>query len=477
VYTPQTGRGVVAITCTDVGMMKRRLTWMGLVAGALVMGGCAALPVVRKEGPFLRPGPLGPKNGGIVRSGVFVPAAQYTAHVPPVMPAGFSAAGGREVLPGGTLPGIGAVRGVVASISLGERVPLLNERALATQYFGTHSHAPATVANAFARESGGTLRLQFDVLPTLVNPAAEYSRRAPTEREVVNLAKRALLAWSEEMDLRAYDNDGPDGIPGSPDDDGVLDLAFVVVESEHGFRPFTIAEGVRFGKRGSGRLESGPIHVISAARGVMPDLRIPVDQILASLGVGPSERFFPAGYPRTISTVARARLGWLDVQPGTIGGSYTLADQRAMLVPLTDLPVSMGFWLVERNGDRVYTSRVAMRPDGRYQVTDSVHWERGSEQPLPLSYHLGARGPTALVRWATTNGAPEVRIGGGVTPAVNSPDLIPSPWGDPAPAGGGSPGSRGGWVRAASSDIGHRWVMLGSDSVSVPIAGAPLALP
>jgi immune inhibitor A len=45
---------------------------------------------------------------------------------------------------------------------------------------------------------------------------------------VWGLVKHAILLADETVDFSAYDNDGPDGIPASGDDDGVVDALFIV---------------------------------------------------------------------------------------------------------------------------------------------------------------------------------------------------------------------------------------------------------
>lgn len=439
----------------------------------LGLGACSLTPG-RSQSRFLRAGPLGPENGGVVRSSVFIPAAQYTVQGAARLPAAFSPTLGRKPLPGATLAGISAVNALVVPISLGEHIPALNEDVLLAQYFGAHGQANGTLAQALDRESDGAFRFSAQVLPMLVNPQARFSTRAPTSREIESLAREVLTSWGRETDLRAFDNSGIDGVAGSPDDDGAIDLLFLVVETAHGFQPFTLAEGFTLSTGGS-RVRTGPVHVIPAAGGTLPDLRVPLDQVLASLGLAPAERFFPTGYPRTISSVGRARLGWLGVQPTQMGGSYALESGNAMVVPLSDLAADAGFWLVERSRERVYTSRVALRPDGHYQVTDSVHWTRGEEQPLPLSYQMGMRGPLAMVSWASGASAPSIRVGGGT--ATARPALPPT-WTEPGQSvqGGGYLSARN--VRpAADPNVGTRWVRLGTDSVRVAIAGEPLALP
>ena len=377
---------------------------------------------------------------------------------------GSSRAGGaRAPLAGARLPGIGAYRALVVPLALGTAMPRLTEQLLAAGYFGAPG-AEGTLGDALFRESGGSFRLTAQVLPVLVNPEPAFDRRAPTAAELETLVRRAIESWGRERDLGAYDNDGADGIPGSPDDDGTLDMVWVVLEAPHAALPLTLPQGFEVASGGR-RLRTGPVHVLPAAGAVLPDLRVPLDQTLATLGVGPTERFFPAGYPRTVSTVARARLGWLPVALLADDRDAELADGQALLLPLSDLSVDAGFWLVERMREHVFTSRVALRPDRFYQVTDSARWTRGAEQVLPLSFHLGARGPTVLVRWAGGEAAPRVRPNGAYAGAgPRSPGVASA---SPAPVRDASP------EPAAT----YRWLRLGTDSVRVAIGGPPLPVP
>jgi len=375
------------------------------------------------------------------------------------MPAGFTN-GGRAPLPGAQLAGIGVYRGVVVPLALGTAMPRLNERVLSDGYFGAPG-AAGTVADAAFRESGGSFRLSFDVLPVLVNPDPVYDRRSPGPGELEPLVRRALETWAREANLAAYDNNGADGIAGSADDDGVLDVVWVMVEAPQPIAPFTIPNGFELVSKGR-RLRTGPVQVLGAPGGVLPDLRLPLDQLLATLGIGPTERFFPSGYPRTLSSLGRARLGWLPARRSGDQRDGALADGEAVVVALSDLSIDAGFWLVERTKDHVFTSRVALRPDRFYQVTDSTNWIRGSEQVLPLSYHLGLRGPTVTVRWEAAAAAPSIRGAG--SDVVNERAAL---------------GRVAGAVRDAAPETatGYRWLRIGSDSVRVAVGGAPLALP
>ncbi|HEX8672494.1 MAG TPA: hypothetical protein VF710_11435, partial [Longimicrobium sp.] len=58
-----------------------------------------------------------------------------------------------------------------------------------------------------------------------------------------------------------------------------------------------------------------------------------------------------------------------------------------------DMPAGMGFWLLERQAEGIYASRVARQADGRFFPTRVEKLEAGVEQILPLTRQLGVRGP------------------------------------------------------------------------------------
>lgn len=408
---------------------------------------------------------------------------EHRPHVPQAadLPIAFSPSGGRTPLIGAQLPGVGRVRALVAPLSLGPRLPALDEQAMRDRYFGSSARVRGTVGEVLHRESSGAFRLESGVLPLLANPKERFARRAATQEEIRDLARTALAAWARGTDLSAYDNDGTDGLPGSPDDDGRLDLVFLVVETPLPFEPFTIAHGFQL-RTGGKRIETGPIHVIPAPGGVLPDVRVTIDRVLESLGLAPSERLFPEGYGRTVSTLAAARLGWIPVTPISTG-VIALTDRQAAMVPLSDLPRDAGFWLVERSGTRMFTSRVVRRTDGHYQVTDSATWAQGEEQPLPLSYHDGPRGPVASLGWEA-GPAPVLALGSAASRGVEASEPVrPAPTPRAVPGGDapsqampeGAPAVAP--ARPSRAAAGVRHARVPQDSAAVAVAGAPVAWP
>jgi immune inhibitor A len=106
---------------------------------------------------------------------------------------------------------------------------------LATLWSG---NAESTVEGYWRYVSGGALDLEVRVLPWLDVPGTLQSdypnviNGAPAANLTAgprNLAKDALAAAARLVeDLHVFDDDGPDGIPGSGDDDGILDMVVVL---------------------------------------------------------------------------------------------------------------------------------------------------------------------------------------------------------------------------------------------------------
>ncbi len=362
-----------------------------------------------QEGPHLRPGPLaGSAAGDLLATPALPPqhARPVAGSTPsaPRVPAGLSAAEGAGLLPGATLPGVGPVHGLVIPVSLGPRLPLRDDAALVRDYFGPG----AALVEQMAALSGGLFRPTFSVLPTLVDSRA-ILRRDPSARELMDFARAALRSAAERTDLSAYDNDGPDGIPSSQDDDRRLDLVVLVLESDEPFPSVTLRQEFTVPTR-SGSVSSGPIHILSLPRSEAVEVRPAIGLWLDALGLDPGERFFPPEMPRGVSSLARARLGWVGVYPVLTPGRAALADGRAALVPLEDLGAGGGFWLIERQREHLYVSRIARKADGHYASTEA-HLLRGGEgQVLPLTRQFGERGPRVLLRWPDAAADPELEV-------------------------------------------------------------------
>jgi len=93
----------------------------------------------------------------------------------------------------------------------------------------------------FREMSGGKLEVEGDVVPKVYSsegPAEHYISRDPTQEGRYGKFNWEVLREADgEVDFGLYDNDGPDGVPNSGDDDGFVDFLFVNVlgAPEEGF--------------------------------------------------------------------------------------------------------------------------------------------------------------------------------------------------------------------------------------------------
>lgn len=396
-----------------------------LLLGACAGGGGAFRAA---EGPYLSPGPLPNSDAGTLRASPAVPGgapARAAAGGPssvPGMPAGLTAGQGTGRLPGASMPGIGPVHGLVVPVSLGPRIPLRDDVALTREFFGSDpgSSGP-TLVEQMRVISGGLFRASFEVLPSLVDSRKNVLSAAPSPQDLMEFAQAVLRTASQRSDLSRWDNDGPDGIPNSRDDDGRLDFVVVVVESDEAFPSVTLRQDFAL-PTPSGTVNSGPVHVLSLSRNEVADLRPAIGLWLDGLGLDPGERFFPSTLPRGISSLARARVGWLPVEPVLAPGKVTCDDGEALLYPLQDVGQGAGFWLVERAGEVVFVSRVARKSDGHFFATEAHALRGGQGQVLPLTRQFGERGPRVVVQWQDGEAAPVAELIGA---SVRTPDPVP----------------------------------------------------
>ncbi len=340
--------------------------------------------------------------------GSFIPPTEYpgsavTYPAAAPLPPGLANEGGTKPLAGARFPGVGPLGALVVPVALGNRVPAHDERALAAHLFGEGSSEGGTVRDLLTRESGGALRFTTRTLPLRVAP----QWRAGQPRELERLASMALHGWSRQIDLGVYDNDGPDGIPASRDDDGEIDLVVMTVESDAPFPGQIVHAGLDL-RSGGRALRVGHVLAVHVPRGSRPDVAEATRLVLHTLGLGESECFFPEGFGRALSSLARARLGWLASSAVPRSGSYRLPEAHGVVVPLADVPPGTGFWLLEREGERIYASRVARHPAGHFAATRVERLDAGTEQVLPLTRQLGVRGPR--VRLYAEGGEPRLDV-------------------------------------------------------------------
>ena len=396
----------------------------------LVLTGCAGGGGAFRpaEGPYLSPGPLPNSDAGSVRASPALPAgptgraASPASSAVPGVPAGLTAGQGTSRLPGAGMPGIGPVHGLVVPVSLGPRIPLRDDVALTREFFGPEPGGSVpTLVEQMQTISGGLFRPSFEVLPSLVDSRQSVLPGNPSPRDLMEFAQAVLRTAAERNDLSRWDNDGPDGIPSSRDDDGRLDFVVLVVESDDAFPSVTLRQEFPLATP-AGQVNSGPVHILSLPRSEVADSRPAIGLWLDGLGLDPGERFFPSTFPRGISSVARVRLGWLPVQPVLAPGPAAVEDGKALLFPLQDVGQGAGFWLVERAGDVLYVSRVARKSDGHFFATEAHALRSGQGQVLPFTRQFGDRGPRAVVQWAEGDEAPRAEL---VSVPVRAPDPVP----------------------------------------------------
>lgn len=369
------------------------------------------------EGPFLAPGPLPRMEGA--QSTPALPAGMVIATTAaPAAPAaavsggapGLTAGQGTGLLPGAQVPGIGPVRVLVVPVSLGPQLPARDDATLARDYFGTQPGGGQTVLHQLTTISNGNFRPRFEILPTLVDSRPRVLPPAPSPADLVGFARAVLQTWAGRTDLTRFDDNGPDGIPASSDDDGRLDFVVLVVETDVAFPSMTIRQDLPV-QTPRGAVTVGALHVLSLSRAEPnADTRPAVGLALGALGLDPDERFFPSTHPRTISSLARVRLGWVPVETITLPAVTRVEDERALLYPLQDLAAGAGFWLLERAGDALFVSRVARKADGHFSVTEAHVVRPGQGQVLPLTRQFGERGPRVVLRWSGRDAAPESEV-------------------------------------------------------------------
>ncbi len=404
----------------------RALLLLGPSAALLACGTARQTALGTSEGPFLSPGPL-PGSARDVRSSPALPAgmaaAAPAAAVPePKMnerggPAGLTASGGTGLLPGAEVAGIGPVRALVVPVSLGPRLPARDDASLGRDFFGQASSGGNTLARELSLLSDGNFRPDFEVLPTLVDSRPNVLPAAPGTAELLAFARAVLQTWGARMDLTRFDNDGPDGIPSSADDDGRLDLVVLVVETEAGFPSVTLRQEIALATP-KGTVRISALHILSLPHGQGSDLRPALGLALDALGLDPDERFFPSELPRVVSSLARARLGWLPLESASAAGTVRVESGRGVLIPLRDLPAGAGYWLLERSGDALFLSRIARKADGHFLATEAHCLHPGQAQTLPLTRQFGERGARVVVRWSARDAAPEAELTGVAAPVA-----------------------------------------------------------
>ncbi|MCC7264000.1 MAG: immune inhibitor A [Candidatus Latescibacteria bacterium] len=93
---------------------------------------------------------------------------------------------------------------------------------------------PGSIAHFYDTMSFGVLQLRGAVGPRMyesAQPASAYLENDQTPEEDFGRFSLEILRQADrDLDLAQFDNDGPDGVPDSGDDDGVVDAVFLVLD-------------------------------------------------------------------------------------------------------------------------------------------------------------------------------------------------------------------------------------------------------
>lgn len=225
---------------------------------------------------------------------------------------------------------------------------------------------PGSIAHYYGEMSFGRLRMGGEVLPGRLT--ARYGPQAygPVPGEAWGRYDQYVLEILRQIDgdvdLARFDNDGPDGVPDSGDDDGVVDYVYLVLgETPEGFisgpanaliglglaRPYATGD---LGRDGNPVIVSGaPGHGALVPEGSPAELAQAMCHLLGhSLGLshptvataGPAGRLDLMGPgpgdgagPAVMGAGHRERLGWLD----SADERLTVVEGPARDLRLTDL--------------------------------------------------------------------------------------------------------------------------------------------
>ncbi len=122
----------------------------------------------------------------------------------------------------------------VIPVLYSDRSPVHELSEYQERLFGGGSGA-VSVSELYSEMSGGVFTFSGEVLPwvTLSRPASDYEPSGEDDRygNVAAFLHDALVVADDLVDFGQFDSDGPDGIPNSGDDDGVVDVAAFIYPS------------------------------------------------------------------------------------------------------------------------------------------------------------------------------------------------------------------------------------------------------
>ena len=106
---------------------------------------------------------------------------------------------------------------------LGREVPSFAAEIFAEQ--------PGSLTHFYREMSRGQFELTGEVLPRWYASRSNADVYVDAEGDYGRFAREVLQAADADVDFGRYDNDGPDGVPNSGDDDGYVDYIFIVSAS------------------------------------------------------------------------------------------------------------------------------------------------------------------------------------------------------------------------------------------------------
>ena len=90
---------------------------------------------------------------------------------------------------------------------------------------------PGSISHFYNEMSRGQFAISGAVLPRWYAVKGSTADYANTESGFGDFAREIVEAVDAEVDLGLYDNDGPDGLANSGDDDGYVDFLFIVTRA------------------------------------------------------------------------------------------------------------------------------------------------------------------------------------------------------------------------------------------------------
>lgn len=301
--------------------------------------------------------------------------------------------------PGARVNNRGTVRAIVMPVALG-KAPTWDEAGIGETIFG-----PDGLPFMLYQESRGQFKLEVDIFPPLVDRSvteADVTTHRGADRRLKKLARRVVDEWSVRANLAIYDSDGPDGRPMSGDDDGAIDLIYLLLETSSlpALMSVPIHHEVRVGRFGRITAKVPEVHILALPPKGSPDPvvaspKVRLLQALHYLGVQPNLAYFPAPHDTILATSTRLMLGWSPYAEVRKPGFYYLSNPDAIVM----LPSGKDrYWLLERRSGTLFASDAIRRKNQYFTMGLRLH--RPGDPPLVLPLGDGKSPPTAVIEWS-----------------------------------------------------------------------------